>query len=58
MTTPTVRPVSQPASRTAFQRKLALIAVLGTLLPLAYGFLALSVATWFTIRWTERGQQV
>lgn len=35
MTTPSVRPVSQPAPRTAFQRKLALIAVLGTLLPLA-----------------------
>ena len=35
MTTPPVRPVSQPASRTTFQRKLALIAVLGTLLPLA-----------------------
>ena len=35
MNTPSVRPAFQPAARTAFQRKLALIAVLGTLLPLA-----------------------
>ena len=35
MTTPSVRPVSLPTRRTTFQRKLALIAVLGTLLPLA-----------------------
>jgi DHA1 family bicyclomycin/chloramphenicol resistance-like MFS transporter len=27
----------------------------GTLLPLAIGFSALSISTWFIIRWTERG---